>query len=87
MIQKRARRDAAAATPIDDVASRRRPTTPREFIQDVVPFPANALGERLVVALQVALAAPIILRPRAAIEKRRAEPFQRFPINSFPVHA
>ena len=55
-------RDSRSASVIQHWPVRRRPTALAEFRQHGIPFPADAFGEREVVALQLAMGSPVVRR-------------------------
>src|SRR5271170_4456383 len=86
MFEKGSRGNPASAPPVNRLSPTWLPAAPLEFLQDIVPLPANALAEGLIVAFQVAVIAPVILHPRRSVQECGTQTIQRLPVNGLPVH-
>ena len=69
MLQHPAARHTGAAAPVQNRAALRLPAAGREFAQNGVPLPSDALGKGRVVKRKIALRTPVIRRSRRAVEK------------------
>src|SRR5690348_7512052 len=86
MIQEGATGDTTAATPIDQVSFRRRPTASSQLFQHVIPLPADPLSERRIITGEVRFVLPIVGGACRVLQKCRTHSFQRTPVNFLPVH-
>ena len=77
-------RDPAAAPPIEDLRLRRRPAAGLQRVQDIVPFPPDALSEGLVVGIQIRGRSPVVIQSGRAAEKTFPEAVQALPVDLFP---
>lgn len=83
-----ARRNAAAATPVEKRARSggRTPVTRREFAENGVPFPPDAFGVSVVVTGEIGVRLPIRFVCGGATEKAGPEPIKGGPVELLPIH-
>src|ERR1051325_125988 len=86
MSDERSPGDAGTTSPIQDRSAWRRPLATFQFAQHVIPFPTDPLSERLVIALEIAFAKPVILDARSAIEEGGARALESAPVDRVEVH-
>ena len=76
--------DTGATTPIEDGRGGGCPTQLFELLTDIIPLPSNALGESMIVAMEMTLRLPVVLLACGFLKKPFPHAVESRPINLFP---